>query len=91
MTIGIFQSALLLAANSGDSLAVLTVTFSDQSERFDLVTVIGAGLAAVALTAAMLLLSTRTVAVQYLGTSSKETSALANDLCWLSRFVGFAD
>ena len=81
-TFGIFSSALLLASNSGDSLAVLMVTFSDQSEKFDVVTAIGAGLAAVALTAAMLLLSTRTVAVQYLGPLARKLQP------WLMIFVG---
>lgn len=81
-TFGIFSSALLLGSNSGDSLAVLMVTFSDQSEKFDVVTAIGAGLAAVALTAAMIVLSTRTVAQRYLAPVARKLQP------WLMIFIG---
>jgi cadmium resistance protein CadD (predicted permease) len=55
--IGTVQSALVLASNSGDSLAVLVVTLSDDAEQFDPIMTIGACAAAVALTAALILLS----------------------------------
>jgi cadmium resistance protein CadD (predicted permease) len=53
----ILQSALVLASNSGDSLAVLVLTFSDGAEQFDLTMVIGSCLAALVLTGALLLLN----------------------------------
>ena len=81
-SVGVFQSSLLLAANSGDSLAVLMVTFSDVSEKYDLVTAIGAGMAAVTLTAVLVVLSTRSFTERYLGLIARKLQP------WLMIFVG---
>jgi len=56
IAIGAIQSALLLAANSGDSLAVLLVAYSDVSETFDPAMTVGAVAAAVMLAVTLVLL-----------------------------------
>jgi cadmium resistance protein CadD (predicted permease) len=81
-SIGVFPSALLLASNSGDSLAVLMVTFSDLSENYDLVALIGAGMAAIALTTLLIVLSTRSVTEQYLGLVARRLQP------WLMILIG---
>lgn len=81
-SIGIFQSALLLASNSGDSLAVLMVTFSDLSEKNDAIAAIGAGAAAVALTALLMVVSTRPLTQHYLGPLAKRLQP------WLMIVIG---
>ena len=80
--IGIVQSALVLASNSGDSLAILIVTFSDGSEKFDPITAIGAGVAAVALSVGLILLSRWTVVQQHLGPVARKLQP------WLMILVG---
>jgi cadmium resistance protein CadD (predicted permease) len=52
---GVIPSALVLLSNSGDSLAVLVVTFSDGAEEFDPIVAVGAGLASVVLTISLLI------------------------------------
>ena len=63
---GSAQSAIVLASNSGDSLAVLVVTFSDNAEEFDPLMAVGAGVAAVLLTTVLILLSHWSILKRYL-------------------------
>ena len=80
--IGVVQSALVLASNSGDSLAVLILTFSDDREEFDPIMTVGACAAAVALTAALILLSRWTVLQRRLAPVAKRIQP------WLMILIG---
>jgi cadmium resistance protein CadD (predicted permease) len=80
--IGVVQTAVVLASNSGDSLAVLIATFSDGAEEFDLVTAIGACVGAVALTVGLILFSQRPGVQQYLGPIARKLQP------WLMIVIG---
>ncbi len=80
--VGIVQSALLLASNSGDSLAVLVVTFTDEAEAFDPMMAIGACIAAMLLTVILILLSRWSALQQYLGPIARRIQP------WLMILIG---
>ena len=80
--LGITQSAVVLTSNSGDSLAVLIVVFSDEAEKFDPVLAIGACIAAIGLTLVLVTLSRLSTFRQYLGPVARKIQP------WLMILIG---